>query len=123
MASVCFKSFHQFAYRHGFLLVVAIETVEHTNKSPLRPLVIFRVTGAYFAVPIERESYFIKLFSVSVDVVDGCDSRMLTGLYGVLFGGQTVSIVSHGIENVEALQSFVTSVNIRSNVPQRVSHM
>ena len=86
-------------------------------------MIIFRVASTDFTVPVERETYFVQLLAVAVDIVDGSDGRMLSGLDGILFCRQTVSVISHRVEYIEALQSFVTGVNIRSNVSQRMTYV
>ena len=86
-------------------------------------MVIFRIASTDFTVPVERETDFVELLAVAVDIVDGSDGRMLSGLDSILLGGQAVSVVSHRIEYIEALQSFVTGVNVRSDISQRVSYV
>jgi len=86
-------------------------------------MIIFWVASTDFTVPVERETYFVQLLAVAVDIVDGSDGRMLSGLDGILFCRQTVSVISHWVEYIEALQSFVTGVNIRSNVSQRMTYV
>ena len=86
-------------------------------------MVIFRVASTDFTVPVERETDFVELLAVAVDIVDGSDGWMLSGLDSILLGGQAVSVVSHRIEYIEALQSFVTGVNVRSDISQRVSYV
>ena len=97
MGSDGLECFYQFRDRHGFLLVVAIETVEHLDKSPLCPFVVFWVAGPDFTVPVEREPDFIHLFPVATDVFLRGDGRVLSGLDGILFRGQTVRVISHGM--------------------------
>ena len=86
-------------------------------------MIIFWVASTDFTVPVERETYFVQLLAVAVDIVDGSDGGMLSGLDGILFCRQTVSVISHRVEYIEALQSFVTGVNIRSNVSQRMTYV
>ena len=121
--SVDGEGFFQFFDRTGFLFIVTIIAVEHFLEGPLRPVIIFRVASTDFTVPVERETYFVELLAVAVDIVDGSDGRMLSGLDSILLGGQAVSVVSHRIEYIEALQSFVTGVNVRSDISQRVSYV
>ena len=86
-------------------------------------MVIFRVASTDFTVPVETETDFVQLFAVAVDIVDGSDGGMLSSLDSVLFGRKSVSIISHRIEDIKALQAFVTCINVAGNVSQRVSHM
>ena len=86
-------------------------------------MIIFRVACTDFTIPVERETYLVQLLAVAVDIINGSDCRMLSGLDSILLSGQAVSVISHRIEYIEALQSFVTGVNIRSDVSQRVSNV
>ena len=70
-----------------------------------------------------KRNLFCPTLAIAVDIVDGSDGRMLSGLDGILFCRQTVSVISHWVEYIEALQSFVTGVNIRSNVSQRMTYV
>ena len=72
-------------------------------------MIIFRVASTDFTVPVERETYFVQLLAVAVDIVDGSDGGMLSGLDGILFCRQTVSVISHRVEYIEALQSLRNS--------------
>ena len=49
-------------------------------------MVIFRVASTDFTVPVERETDFVELLAVAVDIVDGSDGRMLSGLDSILLG-------------------------------------
>ena len=117
------ECFNQFLDGTCLLFIVAVVAVEHLEECPLGPMVIFRFAGTDFAVPVERETYLIQLFAVSVDIVDGRNCRVLSRLYGILLCWKTVSVISHGIQYIETLQSFVAGVNIRSNVSQRMTYV
>ena len=57
-------------------------------------MIIFRVASTDFTVPVERETYFVQLLAVAVDIVDGSDSLSLIHiLYFSVFlaDGQFVS--------------------------------
>ena len=49
-------------------------------------MVVFRIAGTDFAVPVEGETYLVQLFAIAVDIVDGGDCGMLSRLYGIMFG-------------------------------------
>ena len=66
---------------------VRVKTVEHPDKRPLCPFIITGVTSPDFPVPIERESDFIQLFPIARNIFVCRDSRMLSGLYGILLCG------------------------------------
>ena len=106
-----------------FLLVVVVVTVEHLYEGPLRPFIVFGFAGAYLTVPVEAEPDFVELFAITVDVLFGGDGGVLSRLYGILFGGQPVGVVAHGVQHVESFESFEAGVNIRGDIPERVAYM
>jgi len=89
----------------------------------LGPVIIFGFARTDFTAPVEREAYFVELLAIAVDISFSSDCGMLSGLNSVLFRWQTICVISHRIEYIEATQSFVTGVNIRSDVSQRMPYM
>ena len=110
------KCFRQFADGTCLLFVIAIIAIEHLLESPLSPMVITGLTSTYFTVPIKRETDFIQLFTVAVDIVHSGDGRVLSGLDSILFCRKSVCVISHRVQHVETLQTFITGINITSNV-------
>ena len=92
--------------------------VEHLYERPLCPLVIFRVAGLDFAAPVVAETDFVQLGAVAVNVLAGGDLRVLPGLYGILLGRQSVSVIAHRMENIETLQTLEAAVYVGSYVAQ-----
>ena len=103
--------------------VVVVIAIEHFDERPLRPLVICRVASAYLAVPIVAETYLVELFAVTVDIFLGCHLGMLPRLYGILLGRQAVCVIPHGVQHIKAVQAFVTRINVRSYVAQRMPNV
>ena len=97
--------------------------VEHTAESPLRPAVEIGVAGAHHAVPIIGETDFGELRDIACHVLVGGLERVLTRLNSVLLRGQTIGIEAHRMEHIEALKTFVTRVNIRSDIPEWVAYV
>ena len=89
----------------------------------MRPFIIRWVAGAHLAAPVERESYLVQLLAVALDVLFRRDGRMLSCLYGILLGRQSVGIVAHGVQHVEALLPLVAGVDVAGDVAQRMAHM
>ena len=114
---------YEFGNGLGFLAGIAIEAVKHLLESPLRPLIVDRVASAHFPFPVETETYLVQLLPVVVDVLGRGLLRMLPCLYGILLRGQSVSVITHGIEHVETLQSLVAGIDITGDITQWVSHM
>ena len=48
---------------------------------------------------------------------------MLPGLDGILLGGETEGVVTHRVQDVEALQPFVAAVDVAGNITQRMAHV
>ena len=48
---------------------------------------------------------------------------MLTRLDGILFCGQAVGVVSHGVEDIEALQTLVAGIDVAGDVAEGMSHV
>ena len=103
--------------------IVAVVVVVHLEERPLRPLVIGRVAGADFALPVEREADLVQLLAVAGDVALGGDGGVLARLDGVLLGGETERVVAHGVQDVEALEPLVARIDVRGDVPQRMPHV
>ena len=123
LRTVLLKRSHQLRNRTGFLANVVIIAVEHLQKCPLRPFVVFGITGAHLTIPIEAETNFIELFPITVDVLFGGHSRMLTGLNRILLSRQSESIVTHRVQYVKSFETFVPRIDIRSDITQRMADM
>src|SRR5690606_31955433 len=102
------------------LVVVAVEKL---HKDPLRPLIISRIRGSHFAVPVKSKTDVLELLCISGDVLLGCDGRMLTSLDSVLFSWQAERIVAHRVQDIEALQCFEPADDVRSDVSQGMADM
>ena len=48
---------------------------------------------------------------------------MLSGLYGILLGRQTVCIISHRVQHVEAAQTLVARIYVAGYIAQRMTHV
>ena len=87
------------------------------------PFVVSGVAGAHFAAPVVRKAYFIELFAVAADIFLGCDGRMCAGLYGILFGWESVGIIAHRMQYIEAFEPFVAGKDVGGYVSERVANM
>ena len=47
-------------------------------------------TGAHLAVPVKAETYLVQLLAIAVNVLEGGLLGVLTCLYGILLGRQTI---------------------------------
>ena len=109
--------------RLRLLARVAEERAEHLLERPLSPVVVLRVAGANLAVPVEREANVVELLTIACDVSHGSHLRVLTGLYSILLSGQSVCVVAHRVEHVEALQALVACVDVRCDIAKRMAYV
>ena len=86
-------------------------------------MVIVRVTGLYLTVPVEREANLVELLAIVVDVLVGGYRWMLSSLNGILLGGQSIGIIAHGVEHVEAFQSLVASVDVGGDITKWMANV
>ena len=118
-----FEEGNELFNRLCLLTGVAIEGVEHLLERPLCPMVVTGFAGAHFATPVEAETNLVQLLAVAVDIFRCGNCGVLTRLDGILFGGKTVSIVTHGVQHIKSVQALVACVNVRGDVAEGVSHM
>ena len=71
--------------------------VVELEENPLRPPEVGGVGGADFAVPIVAETYGLKLTAEVVDSAGRGDARVLAGFDGILFGGESEGVPTHGV--------------------------
>ncbi len=118
-----FKHVHQSADRLRLFQILVVPRFEQPDKDPLCPFIISGVARTDFAVPVERETDTAQLLFIAGDVLFGRDGRVLAGLNRVLFGRQTVGVEPHGVQDVEAVEPFVTRVDVARDVAQRMADM
>ena len=95
--------------------------VEHLDKCPLCPFIIFRIASSHFPVPVERKTDFIELFPIAGNIFLCCNGRMLSCLDGILFGWQTICIESHRMQHIESFQTFISGINVGCDVAEWVA--
>ena len=114
---------HQLIDGTGLVKLGVVIALEHLQEGPLRPLVIGGVTGAHLTVPIVAEADLVQLLTIAGDVLIGGDFGVLAGLDSILLGRQTIGVITHGMQHVEAFQALVTRIDVAGNVTQRMSHV
>ena len=97
--------------------------MKHLDKCPLRPLVILRIAGHDHSAPVVGETNVVQLHPIPVGIDLGGDCRMLSGLDRILLCRQTIGIISHGVQDIEAAESLVPTQYVRGNVAKRMPHM
>ena len=121
--TIVLKVGNEVFYGLSLLQVVVVIRVEHLLKGPLGPVVIIWITSADLSVPVETETDLVELFPIAVNVVHRRDGRMLSGLYGILLGRQSIRIVAHGVEYIVALEAFVAGKDVGSDVTQWMAYV
>ena len=79
--------------------------------------------GADAASAIVAEPEAAQLTADVRHVLLGGDPRVLTGLHGVLLGGEAEGVEAHRIEHVVARGSHVAGVHVGGGEPERVTHV
>ena len=109
--------------RTSLLLNVIVPAVEHLKECPLSPLVISRITGTDLARPVVRETDPVHLLTVTCNIVFRRDSRMLSGLDGILLCRKSECIISHRMKHIESAKPLVAAVYVTCNISERMSYM
>ena len=86
-------------------------------------MIIACIASPYLAVPVETETYFVELLTITAYILFGGYCRVLTCLYSILLSRKTVCIVTHWVKHIVSLQSFETCENIGSDIPERVTYV
>ena len=86
-------------------------------------MIIARLAGAHLAAPVKREAYLVQLLAVAGNILFGRDGGVLSSLDGILLCGQSVGIIAHGVQYIEALQTLIAGINVRCDVAEGVAHM
>ena len=79
-------------------------------------MVIAWVAGADLAVPVVAETDAVELRVVACDILRGCFLGVLSGLDGILLGGESIGVIAHGVEHIEAVEAFVARENVAGDV-------
>ena len=82
-----------------------------------------RIAGAHLTVPVKAEADLVELLAVAVDVLLRGDGGVLTGFDSILLGGESVSVISHRIENIEAVEPLIACIDVAGDVSQRMTYM
>ena len=122
-STVCGKGLFEFLYRPRLPEGIVIIAAEHLEECPLRPFVIFRITGPDLPRPVVRKADPVQLLPVSGYVLRRSDGRMLSRLDGILFRRQAEGIISHGMQDIEPAQSLVAAEYVARYIAERMAHM
>ena len=112
-----------FAPVHGSFNVAGKPFFNELFKKPLRPLVVGGVAGGNGLLPIVGKAQHFKLFGKVFYVFFRKAAGVVARLYGVLFGGQTETVETDGVQNVVALHTLHTRYNVGGGVAFGVPHV
>ena len=123
LRAVLFEVSHEVSDRLSLLKLGVEIRSEHLLESPLSPFIVAWSAGAHLTVPVEREANLVQLLAIAVDILESGLLRMLSGLYSILLSRQSVSVITHRIQHVEALQALVSGIYITGDIAEWVAHM
>lgn len=106
-----------------FLGLFVIPMLKKQGENLLGKLVIIGVAGFDLSIPIIRETHDIQLFTETLNVLFGGNGRMLSGLDGILFCGESECIISHGVQHIEAIEAFVSGYDIAGDISKGMSYV
>ncbi len=102
---------------HGLGVVPGVEDLQ---EDPLRPLVVARVDRRDRAAVVVAQPQPAQLALHDDHVVLGRLARVLTGLHGVLLGGQAERVVTQAVQDVLARHPVVAREHVGRDVAQGV---
>ena len=94
--------------------------VEDAEEDPLRPFVVGWVAGSDFAGPVVAEADAGELVAEVPDILFRGFGGMDTVFDGILFCGQSEGVEAHGVEDVEALESFEPRDDVGGDIAKGV---
>ncbi len=97
--------------------------VEEFEEDPLGPAEVVGVGGGEFAVPVVGEAEGFELAFEGRYVFGGGDARVGAGVDGVLLGGESEGVPTHGVEDVFALHAGVAAGDVGGSVTFGVADM
>src|ERR1700677_258119 len=86
------------------------------EKNPLGPFEVAGIGGVQFAAPIIAEAKRLNLAFEDGDVFFGRRAGVLPGADGILLGGKSEGVPTHGMEDIEAAGAAVAGENVRRGI-------
>src|ERR1700758_2047607 len=91
---------------HAAFFAVGEAAVEHAEKDPLIPAVVFGFTGRDLAAPIVRKTEAAQSALKFSDIVVGPDARMAVVLDGGVLGWKAERVPAHRMDDVVTLHAL-----------------
>ncbi len=106
-AAFLFEEGNERIDRRGGIAEGIIPAIEELHEYPLCPFIVLGITSLHLTAPVVAEAHALQLLPEVGDVLLGSHGGMLTGLDGILLGGESERVEAHGMEHVKALQALV----------------
>ena len=97
--------------------------VVELEENPLRPSEVAWVCGADFAIPVVAETHGLELTAEVVDIAGRGHARVLARFDGVLLGGESEGVPTHGMEHIEALHAVEARKDVCGGVSLDMADM
>ncbi len=120
LASTVPHSGHQFKKR---FFAIGQAALEHLQKEPLIPAVVFGLAGGDFAIPVDREPQALHLRLHVGDVAERPLARIAAFFQRGVFGRQSEGVPAHRMQNVVAAHPHVARQRIADRVIAHVAHV
>ncbi len=108
---------------HGRLLLHCEAGLEQLEEDPLGPLVVARIRGLHFVVPVEHQADTRQLLAEPRDVARDQFGRMRVDLEGVVLRVDAERVEPDRLEHVPSLETAETSVDVGADEREDVPHM
>src|SRR6185436_10704967 len=93
------------------------------QENPLRPFVVFRISGVYFPIPIKPHTPALQL-AFSIGNIFSSRNRWVYPFFDrEIFCRQTKSIPTNRKQSFKSVHAHKPAVNISSQVRTQMSHM
>ena len=93
------------------------------KENPLSPLIVVRLAGRDFPVPVVAESQRFYLAAEYIDILMGGNTWMCSCLNSVVFGRQAEGVESHWVQHRIAVHTQVAAVDVGGGIAFRVAYM
>ena len=107
----------------GARRAVSPSILEEQQEQPLGPLVVVRLEGTDFAIPVVGDSHALERRLAGLDVLQRPVPRMQLVLDGRVFSGQTECIPPERMEDVISPHHAISRKGIANTVVTEVTHM
>ena len=105
------------------LFAVSETALQHAQKEPLIPAIVFGLACRDFTRPVITEAHAAELALHGLDVCVGPLARVAVVLDGRVLGGKAEGVPSHGVQDVEAAHPFIAGQGVADGVVADVAYV